>query len=147
MKRSSSILFTAGMTIAVLALAVSCKHEVEASGKAVMNAPSKQIADSPKVAKIVFIGKKNACDCTRKRVYDSFTALQTALDGRTELAIEQLQVDVDQASVAQYQKMRPIMVLPAIYLLAGSGALVDVLQGEVTAEQITGALHVKKSTP
>ena len=137
MKRASSILHTVGLVIAVAVLAAACKQEVSASGQpATANAPSKQAAVSPKVAKIVFIGKKSACDCTRKRVDDSFAALQKALEGRSSIAIEQLQVDVDEEAVARYQKLRSFMVLPAIYLLEGSGSLVDLLQGEVTVEQV-----------
>jgi len=88
----------------------------------------------------VFVGQQDACDCTRKRVDDSFAALQTALGDRQDITVERLQEDVDQASVKRYQKMRTIMVLPAIYLLDRSGAPVEMLQGEVTVEQLRHAL-------
>jgi hypothetical protein len=143
MKRALSILSTAGMiiAIAVSALVAACKQEVAASGQATTaNAPARQSAASPKVAKIVFIGKQNACDCTRKRVAESFAALQKATEDRSDIALEQLQVDVDEEGVARYQELRPIMVLPAIYLLEGSGTLVEVLQGEVTVEQVRKAI-------
>ncbi len=39
------------------------------------------------------------------------------------------------------------MVLPAIYLLEESGALVDMLQGEVTAEQLESALRGTRAMP
>jgi hypothetical protein len=133
------------LVFALSVLAVGCKQEVTASGQAANpTASSKTRAANSKITKIVFIGKKNACDCTRKRVDDSFAALRTALGDHPDMAIEQLQVDVDQESVVHYQKLRPIMVLPAIYLLEGSGALVDVLQGEVTTEQIANVLQTKK---
>ena len=77
---------------------------------------------------------------SRKRVDDSLAALQTALEGRPDISTEELQADIDQANVAPYKKMRPIMVLPAIYVLDGSGALVQMLQGEVTTGQITEAV-------
>ena len=54
--------------------------------------------------------------------------------------MERLQEDVDQAKVKRYQKIRAIMVLPAIYLLDRSGKPVEVLQGEVTVEQFRRAL-------
>jgi hypothetical protein len=96
----------------------------------------------PKVHRIVLIGKQNACDCTRKRVEHSFAVLQSALEGRSDIAIEQPEVDVDQEAVARYQKLRPIMVLPAISLLDGAESVVDVLQGEVTMEQVLAAMKV-----
>jgi hypothetical protein len=141
MKRASSIILMATFGLATVALAASCKQEVAASGQAATaNAPAKLVAASPKVAKIVFIGKKNACDCTRARVDETLAVMQQALNGRSDIAVEQLQVDVDEEAVAGYQKLRPIIVLPAIYLLEGAGTLVDVLQGEVTAEQVKKAL-------
>ena len=141
MKRVSSFLFAAGLGIAVVASAASRTPEIAASGQTTtVDAPIKQATASPKVAKIVFVGKKNACDCTRKRVDDSFAAMQKALQGRSDIAVERIQVDVDEEAAAQYQKLRPIMVLPAIYLLENTLALGDLLQGEVAPEQLRKAI-------
>jgi hypothetical protein len=141
MKRAYTSLLTAVLGIAALVLAASCKQDVAASGQtATANAQAKQPVKTSKVAKLVFIGKKNACDCTRARVDGSLAEIQKALTRHSNIAVEQLHVDVDAEAVASYQKLRPIMVLPAIYLLAGSGNLVDVLQGEVTAEQVQKVL-------
>ena len=141
MKRVSPFILTASLGLAVVALVASCKQEVNASGQsATANAPTKQAVANPKVAKIVFIGKKNACDCTRARVDESIAEMQKALTGRSDIAVELLQVDVDGEAVARYQKLRPIMVLPAIYLLEDAGTLIDVLQGEVTAAQVQKAI-------
>jgi len=125
---------------AVAVLVVGCEQERAASGPpSTAAAPAQPEPKGVKVARIVFVGKKNACECTRKRVDDSFAALQTVLEGRSEIAVQRLQVDVDEAGVKQYRELRPIMVLPAIYLLEASGALIDVLQGEVTVEQLEKA--------
>lgn len=107
-------------------------------------APTKTAVATPPakaaVAKIVFVGKKEACDCTRKRVKDSFAALQGALGGQAGIAIERLQIDADKEKVAPYRKLRALMVLPGIYLLDAKGALVEMLQGEVTEAQLKKAL-------
>ena len=132
--------------VCLLALATNCKREVAASGPAVTTtAASASTAAATKpakatVARVVFVGKQDACDWTRKRVDDSFAALQTALGDRRDISVERLQEDLDQASVTHYQQMGAIMVVPAIYLLDGSGALVEMLQGEVTVEQLRRAL-------
>ena len=132
---------TAGWALVLAAGVIACQQDVAAPGQtATTTAPSRATAANTKVAKIVFIGKKNACDCTRRRVDDSFAVLKTALGGRSDIAVQRLQVDVDPAGVEQYKKMRPVMVLPAIYLLGGSGTLVDVLQGEVAVEQVRKAI-------
>lgn len=145
-KRSYRLVVALSQMATLLALAASCKRDGAASGSsAAAAAQSASPAADTKpakatVAKVVFVGKRDACDCTRKRVDDSFASLQTALGGRQDITVERLQEDVHQANVKRYQKMRAIMVLPAIYLLDGSGAPVEVLQGEVTVEQLRRAI-------
>lgn len=109
-------------------------------GTASVLAAPEEKASASKITKIVFVGKQKACDCTRKRVDDSFAALQSALAGRSDITIERLQADSDADRVAPYKEMRAMMVLPAIYLLDSAGALVEMLQGEVTSEQFQKAL-------
>lgn len=144
MKRQSYRRAMALFTLLMLVmLGAGCRQDVAESGEAASaNAddPAPPTAGS-KVAKIVFVGKERACDCTRKRVDDSFAALQNGLAERQDIPVERIRVDTDQAKVAQHQKMRAIMVLPAIYLLDGSGGLVDMLQGEVTEKQVRDAIR------
>ena len=96
--------------------------------------------DTPKVARIVFVGKEHACDCTRKSVVAGWTALQKALGTPAKLPVERLQVDTEADKVASYRQQKPIMALPAIYFVDGKNAVVELLQGEVTAEQVAGIL-------
>jgi hypothetical protein len=102
---------------------------------------AQDLAAPGKVARIVFIGKAKACDCTRKRVDDSFAALQGALADHKDIPVERLTVDIDEAKVAVYKKMRAIMALPAIYLLDGAGGLVEMLQGELSTKQLQAAIR------
>jgi len=143
--RRAMALFTLLMLVMTGA---GCRQDVAESGEAESGEAAAANADDPapptagsKVAKIVFVGKERACDCTRKRVDDSFAALQNGLAERQDIPVERIRVDTDQAKVAQHQKMRAIMVLPAIYLLDGSGGLVDMLQGEVTEKQVRDAIR------
>jgi hypothetical protein len=94
----------------------------------------------PTIARIVFVGKEEACDCTRGRIDASWAELQAALSGRTDIPIEQLLVDTQEAAVAPYEAMRSIMVLPAVYFLDSSGGLIEMLQGEITQAQFADVL-------
>jgi hypothetical protein len=129
----------------VLLSAFGCKQDAapEAPAPAAMGSMSKAAVasqPSPKVAKIVFVGKQEACDCTRARIDGSLAALESALSGAKTIPVERLQADANEIEVKQYNDMSPIMVLPAVYLLDGEGKLVKMLQGELTSEQIVAAL-------
>jgi len=91
------------------------------------------------VARIVFIGKENACQCTRRAIDASWAALQEALGGAT-IPIEQLKLDTQADQVAPYQQLQAMMAVPGIYFLDASGGLVNMLQGEVTADAIRAIL-------
>ncbi len=97
----------------------------------------------PAAARLVFVGKANCCDCTRGRIEASWTALQTVL-AETSLPVERLESDQDEVAVERYRGLRPFMAIPALYVLDGEDKLLELLQGELTAEQIRAALTGKK---
>ena len=96
-----------------------------------------------KVARIVFVGKEHPCDCTRKALDAGWAALQNALGTPSKVPVEKLQVDTDGSKVDPYRNQKPIMALPAIYFLDGKGTVVELLQGEVTTDQIAGVLQAR----
>ncbi|HEX7499170.1 MAG TPA: hypothetical protein VF524_02585 [Polyangia bacterium] len=89
------------------------------------------------------MGKEHACDCTRKTVDAGWAALQKALGAPAKVPVEKLQVDTEADKVAPYRQQKPIVALPALYFLDGKSTVVELLQGEVTAEQIAGVLQPK----
>ena len=93
-----------------------------------------------KPTKIVFVGKEHACDCTRKTVDAGWAALQKALGTPAKLPVERLQIDTEGEKVAPYRKQKPMMALPAIYFVDDKNVVLELLQGEVTAEQIGAAI-------
>jgi hypothetical protein len=135
-----------GIILLATAVVAGCGQSSTPPGEATpakAKAPVARAEPAPEnrgVAKIVFVGQKDACECTRKRVDDSLAALEKALSGRTDIPVEKLELDVDKAEVAVYQELGAIMVAPAIYLLDGSGGLVEMLQGAVTPDQILVAM-------
>jgi hypothetical protein len=91
----------------------------------------------PGIAKIVFVGKQNACDCTRKTIDASWKALEAGLGAKNRIPVEHLKMDTQPDQVAVYRSRKPFMALPAIYFLDQADSLVELLQGEVTQEQVT----------
>jgi hypothetical protein len=101
-------------------------------------APATSAPTSP-VAKIVFIGKENACQCTRAAIDASWAALQVAL-ADANIPIEKLLVDTQPDLVGPYREMQALMAIPGLYFLDAVGGLVGQLQGEVTADAIRAVL-------
>ena len=114
----------------------------EAIGTPVASVTGVAAANNPaaKVVKIVFVGKEHACDCTRKKVDTALAALQKLLGTLPKIPVEMLKVDVEEDKVEPYRKQRPMMAIPAIYFVDQKGSVIDMLQGEITEEQIAGVL-------
>jgi hypothetical protein len=121
------------LAIAVLATSPGC-HRSQA--QPVAAAASSAPAPTKKLAKIVFVGKEHACDCTRKSVDSGWAALQKALGTPAKIPTERIQVDTEAAKVEPYRTQKAIMALPAIYFVGAQDAVLDMLQGEVTEAQI-----------
>jgi hypothetical protein len=102
-----------------------------------------QVSDSrrsAKVTNIVFVTKEHPCECTRKKIDAAEAALKQALGEPASLPVHTLKADVEPEKVEPYRLQKPMMAIPAIYFLDGSNAVVQMLQGEVTPEQVAQAL-------
>ena len=93
-----------------------------------------------KVGKIVFVGKKNACDCTAKRVKESWEVLQLAMKKHGAVKVERIAMDVDHDRVKSLRGKRRFMTLPALYFFNPKGELVAMLEGELQPDQIAQVL-------
>lgn len=108
--------------------------------------PSKPAVEAPppsraaKLSKIVFVGKEHACDCTRKAVDAGWAALEKAVGTPAKVPIEKLYADTEAARVEPYRSQKAILALPAIYFVDGQGAVLDLLQGEVSESQVQPVL-------
>ena len=89
---------------------------------------------------VVFVGKKDACDCTQKRVSTGWKALQSALGAPPGVKVERIAMDVDKDRVRTLRKERRFMTLPALYVFTPEGKLVAMLEGELSSEAIATAL-------
>jgi hypothetical protein len=90
--------------------------------------------------KVVFVDKEHGCQCTAKRVDAGWAALQAALAGKATPTVERIHVDTQPEMAEPYGKLRPMMALPALYFVDEKGGLIELLQGEVTQEQIQAVL-------
>lgn len=127
----------------ILLLAVlPCGIDRDALAEPAAQTPEATEAPASKapVARIVFIDKENCCKCTQEKTDKSWSALQAALKD-SALTVERFHLDTqpDQADV--FRKLKPVIAVPAIYFLDEGGALVQMLQGEVTTQQIKAVLE------
>jgi hypothetical protein len=131
------------MRLAVIAFLSLLSLPACAKGK---GAPAAAMAATPtapttsKVARVVFMDKEHACECTRKRVEDAWAALQTALGTPPKLPVERIHIDTQAAQAGPYTSVKPLMVPPGIYFVDQQLRVVELLQGEVKAEEITAVL-------
>ncbi len=95
----------------------------------------------PQVSKIVFIGQKQACECTRNRIDETWRALESAFEGGAAVPVERLQLDVDEEKTEKYHGMRALLVAPGVYFFDEKGKLLEMLQGEVRVDEFAEILR------
>ena len=128
----------AGKPVPAAAGAVEQAKGTTATGKAPEPLAPDALSD---VARIVFIDQEGACECTRKRIEGTWTALQSALGEPAGLPVERIHADTQAGLAAPYVDNKPLMVPPGVYFVDDGGAVIQMLQGEVTAEQIAAVLR------
>jgi hypothetical protein len=142
MKHRTSLL----LSLALATVVTGCNESKASSApavsatSAVLAAPAAATQTKAKTERIVFVDKEHACDCTKKRVDGSWAALQAALGDKPAAPVERLHADTQQDQVEPYNAMKAMVALPALYFIDAKGGLVELLQGEVTKEQIQAVL-------
>ncbi len=123
----------------LLTLSMVCLMVVGVVGCRRSGAPAGAMKKKPgeKVSKIIFVGRKDACECTANRVKETWNALQFALKEHKAVKVERLSMDVERDRVAKLKKQRRFMVVPALYFFNPAGKLVAMLEGELKPNQIS----------
>ncbi len=93
------------------------------------------------VESIVFVGQKQACECTRNRIDASWQALQNVVQDGPDVPIKRVQRDVDAQQAEKLSEQKSCMVVPCIYFLDEHSGVVTLLQGEVREDQIATLLR------
>ena len=149
---SARWMLSIGFSLMVVCIVVSggCRSEpVEPPTATVPATEEAQPVVSPPlgqatVARIVFIGQEKACKCTRTRIDVTWAALQSALEGHSQIPVESLTMDQDEDEFDKYDEMQSLVVAPGIYFLDAEGRLISLLQGEQTTQQILQVLEPKE---
>jgi hypothetical protein len=127
------------LIVCLMAGLMACKSESAPQAKPVVTqAAAPPVAGRP--TKVVFMDKENACACTRKRTDATWAALQSALGTPSKLPVERLHVDTQAEQAVPYTSAKPLMVPPGIYFVDGQQKVVELLQGEVSAAEVTAVL-------
>lgn len=93
------------------------------------------------IASVVILEKQACCACTDKRQKDSRVLFDAELAKRAvKPPVTVLHVDTEAEKVQVYTDMQAPVTTPAYYFLDAAGQMVTLLQGELTAQQIAGAL-------
>jgi hypothetical protein len=124
-------------------LLVGCAKQqpaAEAEQAASPGADGRATAGS-QIMSVVYVDQESCCDCTRERQDKTWGNLQAAL-GTVENPpkIEVVHLDTEAESAQLYVDLKPIMVPPGLYFFDGSEVLVEMLQGELSQEQIEKVL-------
>jgi hypothetical protein len=127
------------LLLALMALAPAC-GDTEAEPVAPVAAAAAPVA--AEVARIVFIGQAESCDCTRERIDASWTVLSAALEGR-DIPVERLQVDVDVQDAQAWRDRQAFMVAPAVFFVDAQEQIVSMLQGELSSEELEELLPAR----
>ncbi len=142
MKHLLKIVLLAGLLVALFALTLTgCNKQEgcqEQSDAPLANTNIEPL-DQP-VARIVFVDKRFACDCTQKKIDVSLAALEKTLPTDDSIPIETIHYDTQREAAEPYIKQKPLMVIPAIYFLDDQDQVVKMLQGEVSEEVLTQIL-------
>jgi hypothetical protein len=111
-------------------------------GACVAAAPAAAPTTRPaRAARLVFVDLEKSCPCTQRRVASSWKALTAVLGRPPSIPLDRFHLDTQAAQADPYVDRRPIMVAPGLYVLDGSGNIIDLLQGEITEAQIRGAIR------
>ena len=123
------------LTASFLCLGVlACQQQAKAEKPAPTADETAPKADAPTqkvgpVTRLVFVGQKKACDCTRARIDEGWSVLQAALAKAKPVEVQRIARDVDEAEAARLVKIKPLMVAPGLYFFDAKGQLVELMQG------------------
>jgi hypothetical protein len=126
---------------ALLCVTAALGCETKAQGNPAPAASSTAPLATAQVARIVFLDKKEACDCTRKRVQQAWALLDRTMKAVRVVPVERIFVDTQAATAAGYQAKRPAQALPAVYFLDDKSGVIDMLQGDLEEEPVATLLR------
>lgn len=115
---------------------VDCSAAVSAQAvERSLNAPA--VEPDTRIGRIVFLDKENCCNCTRTRQDATWANLQEALrDINSKPDVEVVHVDTQGERAGEYRDLEPTMVTPGMYFFDQDDAYLELLQGDISTDQI-----------
>jgi len=132
------------VVVVALGAAVGCNQKAEAAGGPEQSQPAQSANAAPKksaVARLVFLDKAEACECTQKTINKGWTALQAALGSGNPLPVDRIHVDTQGDQAAPLLAQRKIVAVPALYVLDANGNVLEMLQGELEEAEVRRAMR------
>jgi len=132
------------LTLVVFALAsvTGCNQKAQAGGPDQSHAaPSASAPAKRAAARLVFLDKETACDCTKAKIDSSWSAIQAALGSGNPMPVERIHADTEADKAAPLIAKRKIVSLPALYVLDDSGNVLDLFQGEMEENAVRRSLR------
>jgi hypothetical protein len=102
--------------------------------------PTSKASAGQRASRLVFVDKEHACDCTQAKI-DSAWAAISAVWGRDRPAPERIHADTQAAALNTLRQKRPMVALPAVYVLDSQGEVLALLQGDVTEAKLRAAVQ------
>ncbi len=93
------------------------------------------------IARLAFIDKADACDCTRNSIGKGWSSLQTVLGTSNPMPVDRIHTNTQTDPAAPLLNQRKIVAVPAVYLLDANGFVIDVLQGDLQETDLRKALR------
>lgn len=93
-----------------------------------------------RAAKLVLVDKEQACDCTQAKVDAAWAAIR-ATWGSDRPAPQRIHADTQAAALEPLRRKRPMVTVPAVYVLDDSGGVLALLQGDVTEAALRAAVQ------
>lgn len=141
MLRSSYVLVVMALGLAV---AAGCDKKAEASngtGQPAATQTANATAKKSPVARLAFLDKAEACECTQKTINKGWGSLQAVLGSGNPMPVDRIHVDTQADQAAPLLAQRKIIAVPALYLLDANGFVIDMLQGDIEESDVRKALQ------
>lgn len=134
------------LVVVVLAsgAAVGCNQKAAAAGSPEQSQsaqPTSAAPSKPAVARLAFLDKAEACECTQKTINKGWGALQAALGSGNPLPVDRIHIDTQADQAAPLLAQRKIVAVPALYVLDASGNVLEMFQGEIEEAEVRKALR------
>lgn len=135
--------YVAIVGLVALGAVPACNQSGSAEGgtAAAASASAASVVPKAAAARVVFVDKEEACECTQAKIDAGWTAVQAAIGSTTAVKLERIHMDSQPGVAAPILAKRQIVAVPAAYVLDATGNVLDVFQGDIEEQAVRNALR------